>query len=161
MFQEEGVKLIGVNYMNIIDPHKKISRLVTGEDLVRVKNEAVAMIDFCKNPTGNLKQILSLAHPQIEKKDPLRFFVTENGEIIINPKITNHTKTTIDSFEGSVSFPNEPMITVQRWNVCELVYSTLEEGRLITCNEHVKGRRAEMFQHEIDHLDAKYIYITN
>ena len=147
--------------INIIDPHKNVSREVKEADIQRVEKIALEMIEFCKNPQGNFREILALAHQQVEKKDPLRFFVTEFNEIIINPVITRHTEVTIDSKEGCVSFPNESMITVQRWNKCEVKYQKIENSKLISCEEKLNGQRAKMFQHEIDHLDAKYIYELN
>lgn len=144
--------------IKIIDPHKKVSREVTEKDIKSVITIAADMAEFCKNPIGNQREILALAHQQIEKKDPMRFFVTQYGDIIINPEITRHTNSTVDSREGCVSFPNEPSIIVQRWNKCEVKYQKIEDNKLTLCGEKLSGQEAKMFQHELDHLDAKYIY---
>jgi peptide deformylase len=146
--------------IKIIDPHKKISKEVTISDISKVMLVANDMLDFCRNPKENFKRILAIAHCQIELENPLRFFVTETGEIIINPKIIRHTNTTVDSQEGCLSFPGEPSITVQRWNRCEVGYQIIENNKFLYVAEGINGQRSKMFQHEIDHFNGKYIYET-
>ena len=146
--------------MEIVKPHKKISKPVKEKHLEKIIEISFEMIKFCQNPKGNFREILSLTHPQIEEKRPLRFFVTSEGEIVINPKVINHTKHTVDSLEGCVTFPDELSITVQRWNKCVVELQTLDKNNKLTAylTQDISGQRAKMFQHEIDHLDAIYIY---
>lgn len=147
--------------INIIDPHKNKSREVREKDISRVRTISIDMLELAKNPPSSLKRIVALAHSQVEKKDPLRFFVMDSGEIIINPQIIKHTNTTVDSEEGCLSFPNEPSVIVQRWNKCEVNFQKIESNKLVNYKENTNGQRAKMFQHEIDHFNAKYIYELN
>ena len=67
--------------IEIIAPHKNKSRPVTEADIARVLEDA-------KNMQAHVvEKCVALAHCQIESKDPLRFFVTKNREIVINPVI--------------------------------------------------------------------------
>jgi len=143
----------------IINPHKNISREVNDLDIEIIKKIAPAMIDFCKNPKGNFKEILALAHCQVEEEEPLRFFVTNEDEIIINPEIIRHTKTTVKSEEGCVSFPNTKPVIVERWNKCEVIYQTIENNKLSEFKkENLSGQKAKMYQHEIQHFAGQNIY---
>jgi len=143
----------------IVEPHKLISKEVRKDDVAKVTTEYFTMLRYCKYPPKQFKIILAIAHPQIVDKNPLRFFITAEEELIINPTITRHTRHTVDSLEGCLSFPNNENIIVQRYNKCEVVYyQTDEDNNLIKKEESLSGQRAKMFQHEIDHLDGIYIY---
>jgi len=147
-----------------VPPHRKISREVTEKDLNRVKEDGHILYNLCFTQRGpHYKGGFAVAHPQITKKDPLRFFVIYDKRIIINPVIVNHTNSTVDSEEGCLTYPDKPMITVQRWNKCEVEYQVFgEKDDKLVLSEKIKqnlsGKDAKIFQHEIDHLDAKYIY---
>lgn len=143
-----------------VEPHKKKSREVKEKDLKRVIDDAHIMYNLCYTQRGIYPGGFAVAHPQITKKDPLRFFVTKDKQVIINPKIIRHTQVTVDSVEGCLSYPLLPMRTVQRWNKCEVEYHTLTpEGEIsdrLTIN--LSGKDSKIYQHELDHLDGKYIY---
>ena len=147
----------------IVEPHNLKSRLVAPTDYARVINEAVKILATGFKPYANFKEIYAVAHPQVTDIDPLQFFVTVNGNIIINPKIVRHTKTTVDSLEGCLSFPGRNNITVQRWNKCTVKYSELSlEGTVTEAEENLGGLPAKIFQHEMQHLgllgEKYYIY---
>jgi len=144
----------------IVNPHNKISKQVTIEDTERILEIAKKMHTFCNEPTGIFKQIIALAHSQVENKNPLRFFVTTAGEIIVNPEIKKHTRHLVKSVEGCASFPENQGIAVDRYNKCEVDYYVLDwEGTLSELKEEsLGGLRAKMFQHEIDHLNGKCIF---
>lgn len=159
--------------MGIIDryvkPHKKIAREVEAQHFELVIKEAPVLHQLCHTKRGLYQNALAMAHPQIESRNPLRFFVTAEGEIIINPKIVRHTQTSVDSSEGCFSFPDKPRVIVQRWHKCEVEFTKLglgfsqEDWALAIkgegfCLEPLSGKRAFMFQHEIDHLNGGYIY---
>lgn len=156
-----------------IEKHDKISRLVTPEDLPVVLKAADEMAKMLFKPAGMYKGFYAIAHPQIEKERPLRFFMLNTMDLnmdedklvcIINPVILNHTNGTVDSVEGCATFSNLPQVTVQRWNKCEVEYSPLQFdknkqpfiGAKVKVN--LSGKTAKIFQHETDHLNAKYIY---
>ena len=143
-----------------VAPHSLPGRVVTAEDVGRVVEEAAMMHRLCLSPAGMYPSALALAHTQVEKDEPLRFFVTVAGEIIVNPYIVNHSGTTVDNKEGCMSFPVDEPKTVQRWNVVELKFQTvLKDGTL--SDPQVKtfsGKISKIIQHETAHLNGKCIY---
>lgn len=143
-----------------VKPHSKISREVNNDDIQLVKNDSDIMFRLCHTKHGIYAGGLAVAHQQIEDNDPLRFFVLADGEIIINPRITRHTNHTVDSEEGCLSFENNKQIIVQRWNKCEVEYQKINKDGLLSdfILESLSGKRAKIFQHEIDHFDCKYIF---
>ena len=144
----------------IVTPHNIISREVTGEDLEVILKISKEMLEYCRKPMGIFKSILALAHAQVENKSPLRFFVTTEGEIIVNPEIRRHTQSCVKSKEGCCSFPDRYSIEVDRWNKCEVDYYLLQEDGTLSelIYEKLSGVRAKMFQHEIQHFEGRYIY---
>jgi len=150
--------------LRIVPEHRKVSREVTESDVERVIEEAKVLFNICYSQNGPYNGALAMAHPQIDDKDPLRFFVTASAELIINPVIVRRTKTTIDSVEGCYTYPSlPPLKTVQRSNKIEVEYQTIEEdGKLSRVSyKGVSGKEAKVWQHEIGHLDAVYIYDNN
>lgn len=151
--------LIDYSYY-IVEPHKINSRDVTEADLPRVIEDSHIMYQICYAKCGLYMGAIAVAHPQITKDDPLRFFVTYDQRIIINPVIVNHTQVTVDSREGCVSFMTNPEKVVPRYNKITVEYQTLNPDG--TLSEKItagfNGRDSKMFQHETDHLDSKYIY---
>lgn len=144
----------------IIPPHKKKSREVTDADILRVITDVEILFDICFIPVGKYSGALAMAHPQIDNNDPLRFFVTKDREIIINPVITRRVGHTSNSIEGCMSHTDEPTITVQRPHKIEVEYQTLDKdyklSKVLTGTR--KGKDAFVFCHELDHMDGKYIY---
>lgn len=142
-----------------VKPHPFMSRVVTEADIERVKEEAHVLYNLCFTYHGLHSGGFAIASSQIDDKDPLRFFVTAEKEIIINPEIIKHTSTKVDSREGCLSFPNSGPTTVQRWNKCTVRYQTLDGDKLSDfIEEDLTGRRARIYQHELDHMNAIYIY---
>ena len=158
---------------SIVTPHDKVSRLVTEADLPRVFRESEEIYKLLNTQIGIHNRFYAIAHPQIDDQDPLRFFVVNNqmfefhnwpSIVIVNPVILRHTGSFINSEEGCASFSLLPSTIVDRWNKCEVEFSPLEFdenqkprlGKRVVRNCHAKV--AKVFQHEIDHLDAKYIY---
>jgi len=150
----------------IVLPHTKVSREVKEEDVDRVVEEVRILHELCYTDIGFYKGALAMAHPQIDNNDPLRVFVTMDAKIIINPIIKRHSNYFVESKEACMTFPNSPVTKVQRWQKMEVEYQTIQVdpedenkfklSRVIEGS--VTGRESHVFQHEIDHLDAKYIY---
>lgn len=141
-----------------VKPHTKTSREVKDSDLKRVKEDANKLLLLCFMPHGVHKGGYAVAHPQIDDKDPLRFFVTSGSEVIINPKIIRHTQFGILKQEGCLSYPEVPKASVERFYkvTCEfqvILNDKLSEPKTI----ELKGLPAQIWQHEIDHLNAKYV----
>lgn len=168
--------------MKLINAHKKISRLVTKEDLQRIYEEAEEMYKLLLKPIGMYNVFYAIAHPQVTSDDPLRFFVVNTSNeifkkyfsaVVINPVIVNHTKQLIDSEEGCMTFTNLPMKKVNRYNKITVELNFLEFDKrhdpVENKDYHVpalgprqtiefSGKKSKIFQHEIDHLNAEYIY---
>ena len=143
-----------------VKPHRKVSRDVTEKDLKRVAEEAHVMYNLCFCRWGMYPSAFAIAHPQIDDKDPLRFFVTAQREIIINPAIINHTKVPVKSLEGCMSLPSTPRVVVNRFNKCEVEFTTLTKEGVLSERLHkdIGGQESRIWQHEIQHLDSIYIY---
>lgn len=158
----------------IIDKHEIISRLVKPEDLPAVMKAADEMAKLLFKPMGMYKSFYAIAHPQIEKDRPLRFFMLNTIDLnidedplvcVVNPVIIKHTDATVDSVEGCATFNTLPTVTVQRWNKCQVEYSKIYFDKNKTPylsptkkKFNLSGKAARVFQHEINHLDAIYIY---
>lgn len=173
MFQKE-------EHIRIIAMHKNVSRTVRNEDIQRVIIDADRMQQLCfmLENEGVFQDVYALAHSQVVKKNPLRFFILnqfrsrlqlELGEpdtIIINPKIIRHTNVAVEKAEGCVTFPYHGNVVKQRYHKIEAEYQTYEvqiDGKMIVSAPKVvalSGLMAQIFQHEIDHFDGKYIYDT-
>lgn len=144
---------------NAIKPHRKKSRVVNlrnEEDRKRIIQDTKPMLELCKTKSGIYNGALAIAHCQITDNDPLRFFVTESGSVYINPQILQHTRTTIDSEEGCYSYPDRKPIVVKRFNKINVVYEGISFDGIM--QENISGKLAKVFQHEIDHFNAIYIY---
>jgi peptide deformylase len=108
----------------------------------------------------------SMAHPQIESDDPMRFYVTNDRKIIINPVITKHSNYLVDSKEACMTFPKKDRIIVSRWQKLELSFQTIMVDSKDSTKfklssvimESLSGQDSFVAQHEIDHLDGIYIY---
>ncbi len=159
--KEEEKKEKKIDYEKFyVKPHKKVSVPVTDKHIKILRQDAENMVHMCQTPHGMYPSAFAIAHPQINDKKPLRFFVTHAGEIIINPVIIKHTEYMVDSREGCMSFSDWPMVTVKRWHKIEVEYQTLDLADKLT-EKRVKklsGRDAYIYSHEIDHMDAKYIF---
>jgi peptide deformylase len=153
----------------IVKPHRLFSRPVEEKDINRVYEDAKTIYKIFGKKIGMYNTFLAIAHPQITKDDPLRFFVVNPKlkiaeglpeAVIINPEIIRHTNNTVDSEEGCLSFPTNPPTIVQRWNKCEVRFKVLTPDKQISDwhEMNLSGMMAKVWQHEMDHLDARYIY---
>jgi len=150
--------------MFIIQNHHVKSREVTPEDIERVKTDAKIMHELLFKPEYQVKPEriklgLAIVHSQITDIDPLRFFVMRDGTVIINPRIDKHTRTTVDSSEGCLTFPDKQDIIVQRWNKCMVSFQIIYQDKLLVHTaQNVESVGAKIFQHEIEHMDGVNIY---
>ena len=158
----------------VIQPHRVKSRDVELKDLPRVLKDGLLMNEIVQTGVGIWATGMALAHSQITKDDPLRFFVTNTGECIINPTIVRQVKHKQPKDEACLSFhdpvKNHGVVKVPRSHKCEVVFWRLEdlcdeegnpkelEDMGDPYKENVKGKIAQMFQHEIEHFDAIYCY---
>ncbi len=141
----------------IVKPHRRVSREVTDADVPRLLDDVDLMRAVFANQT-----CLALAHPQIEAKDPLRFYVTCDGAVIVNPVIEWRGPGLIDSREGCMTFPGKPDTTKRRADRVLVSYQTVEFGKLCERRRASLGSlKSRVAQHEIDHLDGIYCYGDN
>ena len=153
----------------IVPPHEKVSRAVTDKDIERVVEESKILHAICFEPMGMYGGAWAMHHSQIDDKDPLNFFVIAEKRIIVNPKITRHTKTTVNSLEGCRSFSSLPEIVVQRWNKIETEFQSVmvdpdkkDRFKLSgVIKEGFSGFNAFVWQHEIGHSQGVFIYQLN
>lgn len=143
-----------------VRPHKKLSRIVRPEDMERVLSDSNILFNLCFIQHGAYPAALAMAHPQIDNKDPLRFFVTADKRIIINPLITDHTQVAVQLVEACMSFPTLAPIKVDRYHKITASYTEINAAGEKIERKDVKmsGREAQMFQHEQDHFNCHYIY---
>jgi peptide deformylase len=154
----------------MVKPHHLISRSVQAqydtEDIDRVIKESVVLYKLCFQPIGLYGSAFAMAHPQIDDQDPLRMFVTAEKQIILNPRIIKHSGYTVDSKEGCMTLPELPTINVPRWHKCEVEYKTVmidpeDPNKFVLSGyqeDSLSGQKAYIWQHEIDHLNGRYIY---
>lgn len=148
-----------------VEPHDKVSRDVVETDIQQVIEDAHVLYNLCFTQNGPASGAYAVAHPQVNDTDPLRFFVTQKQEIIINPVIVDHTRHTVDSIEGCTTFAHYSPVVVQRWNKCVVEFQTLvkgeKEGEFKLSDKitvKLSGKDAKVWQHETDHLNSKYVY---
>ena len=158
---DEYTRLLGL----YVKPHSIKSKWVKDSDLKKVLEDGTDMVVMCSIPRGKYRGGAALAHPQIEEKHPLRFFVLPTGMVVINPVIVNHTKSPIFKEEGCLSWPEHAVLTmVQRYNKVTATYQTLnKEGDKPAFlseprTEELNGNAAHIFQHECGHLNGGCIY---
>lgn len=145
--------------MKLVSPHSKTSREVTDADVPKLDALALVMHALCLTPHGCHDGGYAVAHSQIDDQDPMRFFVTKELEVIVNPRVTGSTKVPCQKREGCLTFPDRQGTVVPRFNKLTVEYWKFKEGRLEgPITEDLKGLRAQIFQHEIDHMNAKYIF---
>lgn len=159
--------------VKLVMPHDKHSRAVTDHDIKRVIKDAKEIQGLMNQlvRTNFLTAVYAISHAQVTKKDPLRFFVINNEDpsiasewnephaIVCNPIITQHTQVPTFKEEGCATFPRFPMKKLPRFNACHVEYQLLDNGRLLPpVVKNFSGRMAQLFQHEIDHMNAIYIH---
>lgn len=157
---------------HFVAPHHKKSRRVTNEDLLRVIEDAKVLHEICLVGRGDYNAAFAMAHPQIDDQDPLRFFITQEGQFYINPVIINHTKHLNDKKEGCMSNPSDPMKTVMRFHKITVRYQTIaykeKNGQVVSepfltpeVTAEYGSRESEILQHEMQHLNGSNIYFEN
>lgn len=140
-----------------------LPRTQFGNPILRAKSKAVssaflktaAFRSLVKKMFFTMHRVhgVGLAAPQIGK--PMRMAVIgvkglRFRRVIINPRITWHSKSTAMDWEGCLSFPDGRGL-VPRWTKIEVEYID-EKGEKI--KEKHAGFIARVFQHEIDHLNG-------
>ena len=164
--KEEAVSEKARLLARYVEPHKNKSRWVTLADIDRLIVDGRDMADMCTIPRGLGGHAMALAHSQITT-DPLRFFIFLDGNAVINPVITIHTKAYVyKDDDACMSFPQtRPKKETARFNKITVTFQRLgvrkgETTPIITApvTEEHSGRMAHIFQHECDHLNGGYVF---
>lgn len=155
-------------------PSKRAQDLVEPlNPLVMAKiNETHLILMHHKSPApGSTKSHYALHHAQVEKENPLNFFVInpqllnlkENTiAVVINPKIIDKKKESkMMMNEGCMSFPFRGDKKVHRYNTIKVEYMIPSEKNPTMFEKKVdelSGLMAQIFQHEIEHTNGSHIY---
>jgi len=141
----------------------KQSRKCTEADLPNIRALALEIKDLCGKPLLKCKGgALAIAHCQVDQNDPMRFFVMQDGSVVINPSIREYRGKPIRNNEGCMSFADCPVqIGVMRHkkivvNCITLASPDAEEEERVGLE--VTGTMAYVFQHEVDHMNGKHIF---
>lgn len=144
---------------------KKQSVPVTSYEEIKADAEAMMeLIDAGKFP-GKHPEAFALSHVQV-CEEPKRFFVVHQAlvdknvfksRVIINPKILEKAnKETVK--EACMSFPFRDQVTHHRWTKLKVQYAVPGVAFDNLVEREVEGLAAVIFQHEIDHFNARTIY---
>ena len=143
----------------ILKQCKRHSRKVMKADHEKIKSIASDMIDVCRAPLGKYPSALAVAHCQVDHDDPMRFFVTHDGRVIINPVILAKSDVIMEK-EGCYSFPFRDAKRVKRFSKVTVKFEYMgTDGTVKTeLSKDFEGDWARVFQHELDHFKGKAIY---
>lgn len=120
---------------------------------------------------GPYKSAFALNHCQVTK-DSFAFFVVHKSmvrkglfknQVVINPEITN-TKDCpkMGMPEACMTFPHRKSKEIERYVRIDVKYQIPTWfGFLRTIKERVIGLKAQVFQHEIEHIFGKNMYYDN
>lgn len=142
-------------------------REVTNDDIERIKAVGKDMLELCYVGHGIYNHVDAMAHTQICNEDPLMFFITQNGEFIVNPKIVKHTEVPVYKKEGNLQFPDKTPKEIKRFNKIEVEFQTLQESgegedKKIVLTEPIvsafSGNQAVLFQTMCMYLNGHHIH---
>lgn len=139
----------------IVLPHRKQAEAVGA--FKEIKKEVAEIKDFMQriNQHGYFgRKGLAIAQPQVNAEAPKCYFVTSNLKVFINPKITEK-ENPIESRECCLSYPHRGEKKVRRYSKITVQY---QDEKMKPHTETFEGLDAFIFQHEISHLNGKYIY---
>lgn len=138
---------------------KKVSRPVFERDIPRLLSIRDEWLELCNSPCGKFPSAQALAHVQSEENEPLRAFILQNGDIVINPKILTAEGQKTD-LEGCMTFPYRDQKKVKRSESIYASWGVILFGKTeqIEMRSWLDGQLARIFQHEIDHFNLKTIY---
>jgi len=165
--EKDIVKKANELIIKLLPPHKVKSRECTKEDIPRIIEDVNTMHLLCFSRTDTYHGAFAIAHSQICDDDPLRFFVTADRQIIINPVIIRKTQFQVDSIEGCMSYLHMKPKKIGRSHKCEIEYVTLIPDKFEPSDKfdfsspqtvNLSGQKSFIYQHEIDHMDGIYVY---
>ena len=118
---------------------------------IELNEENLAFIEelkeFYKSLTGTA---VGIAAPQVGKN--IRVFIAQGG-VYINPIIHKKSKETYKAWEGCLSIPKQ-LYRVERHKDIDFEWTDADG---VKHKENIDGFRAEVIQHEYDHLEGVLI----
>lgn len=111
---------------------------------------ALGLIDIMKKSGG-----VGISAQQVGKG--LRLVIVDDNLVMVNPEIVNSSPGTVESIESCLSMPNR-FFKLQRPIWLTVKYQNLKGEWQQTSGSSLWARIAS---HEIDHLNAKVIWIGN
>lgn len=153
--------------MNIIAPHRNNSRRV--EDVRDIWKEASDLHSLSNGNDfgGEHKACYALHHSQVSIA-PSNFFVLSDKAtkyfpswLIVNPRIVEKDKSTSGhKQEGCMSYPFRKAHRIFRYDRVKASYQTKKMlgWGLKDHEQWIDGVAAQIFQHEVDHANSKFIY---
>ena len=155
--------------MRLIKIHYSPSAPVTSWGEIKdAAHELTQLVDSDTFP-GNKTEPIAIHHAQVSEK-PFAFFAVNSKyvesfeltrRLIINPRLVSVDQRSVVYFkEACISFPYRAGKHVLRYGQITVEYQIPIIGELETLLEECEGRKAIMFQHEIDHQNGKNIYFT-
>lgn len=143
------------------DPHKTSVKKVEQSQYHQIVKLAQQMLPLLSQPRGKYEGGgLAVSHCQVEKDNPLAFFVTLGGSVIVNPRLTKHGSYKKIGREGCLSYSDQEPAKVPRYHKCQVSFTLLEGDESVEEfeNYQLSGNEARLFQHEIDHMQGVSIY---
>lgn len=143
-----------------IPAHEIVSREVKSkEDIERVVSEGEKIFELLKKEFKYNHNSFAIAHSQITKDNPLRFFVTLQ-EVYVNPRIIKHTSQAVPKTEGCLTFRWKGTNMVNRFYRVIVEFQTINDDNTLSevQTRELKGLEAQIWQHEIDHMEGNYIF---
>jgi peptide deformylase len=150
------------------DEHLEILPLAHNKPCETIKEITPELVQIIANMKARLEKPFAqkdgmamgyaLAHPQVCEDRPLRLFVAREGKlsgtVFINPEIV-WGEVEYPAQESCLSFPTMPPVIVRRYKKCLCRWFDIYGQEHKTEFWDVQ---AEIFQHEVEHLEGKNIY---
>ena len=155
--------------MRLIKIHYTPSTPVTSWGEIKdAARELMQLVDSDTFP-GNKAEPIAIHHAQMSEK-PFAFFAVNSQyveafaltrRLMINPRLVSvDQNSVVYCKEACISFPYRAGKHVLRYGRITVEYQIPIIGELETLVEECEGRKAMMFQHEIDHQNGKNIYLN-
>jgi peptide deformylase len=162
----DRVYIFAAKNMKVIAPHR-VNSIPVGF-YSQIKEEVEKIVEIVNGKfEGIHTSCLGLHASQLFPKPYNYFVLSDEGKkylgerVIINPKIVEKDKSTkYQAKEGCMSYPFRPFTKLTRYGTIKVEYDTkvFIGDSLKKHKKELKGLAAEIFQHEVDHANGKYIY---
>lgn len=154
--------------MQLIPPHKKLSKRVTHCDEIKQDFPAMLGLLNADNFTGKWKKGLALHHSQVSI-EPYHMFVVHKNlveafdgwEVVCNAKILERYDA-VPFKEACLSYPHRAVKKMRRYARVLFEADVLDAGMFQWKLKHitleVTGLAAFVVQHEQDHAQGRFIF---